>query len=101
MPVSIHSVQSNCIGTFFRLLPEIQIRMARRRNRERIAAGTAEIVQGDAAALPWENGRFSAVACDSLPTRWSGRAVEARRTGLPARRSMDLLPTQGAAGRTA
>jgi ubiquinone/menaquinone biosynthesis C-methylase UbiE len=45
---------------------EIQIRMACKRNRERIAAGTAEIVEGDAAALPWENGGFSAVTCDSL-----------------------------------
>ena len=41
---------------------EIQVGMARRRLAERIAAGTAEIVLGDAAALPWEDGRFSVVA---------------------------------------
>jgi SAM-dependent methyltransferase len=41
---------------------EIQVRMARERLAERIAAGTAEIVQGDAVALPWEDGRFSVVA---------------------------------------
>lgn len=40
----------------------IQVGMARGRLSERIAAGTAEIVLGDAAALPWEDGRFSAAA---------------------------------------
>jgi ubiquinone/menaquinone biosynthesis C-methylase UbiE len=39
---------------------EVQVSMARRRLADRIAAGTAEIVQGDAADLPWEDGRFSA-----------------------------------------
>ena len=38
---------------------ELQLELARRRLAERIAAGTAEIVQGDAAHLPWEDGRFS------------------------------------------
>jgi ubiquinone/menaquinone biosynthesis C-methylase UbiE len=45
---------------------EIQIKMARKQNRDRIGAGTAEIVAGDSAALPWEDKRFSAVTCDSL-----------------------------------
>jgi ubiquinone/menaquinone biosynthesis C-methylase UbiE len=40
---------------------EIQISMARRRLADRVAAGTAELVLGDAAALPWEDGRFSVV----------------------------------------
>jgi SAM-dependent methyltransferase len=40
---------------------QIQVGLARRRLRQRIAAGTAEIVLGDAAALPWPDGRFSAV----------------------------------------
>jgi SAM-dependent methyltransferase len=40
---------------------EIQVEMARRRLAERIASGTAEIVLGDAMALPWEDGRFSVV----------------------------------------
>ena len=39
----------------------IQVGMARERLSERIAAGTAEIVLGDAADLPWEDGRFSVV----------------------------------------
>jgi SAM-dependent methyltransferase len=41
---------------------EIQVGMARQRLAERLAAGTAEIVLGDAMALPWEDGRFSVVA---------------------------------------
>jgi SAM-dependent methyltransferase len=45
---------------------EIQVAMARRRLAERIAAGTAEIVMGDAAALPWEDGRFSVVTSFAL-----------------------------------
>lgn len=45
---------------------EIQIKMARKRNRDRIAAGTAEIVLGDSTALPWEDDRFSAVTCNCL-----------------------------------
>lgn len=40
---------------------EIQVALARRRLADRIAAGTAEIILGDAAALPWEGGRFSVV----------------------------------------
>jgi len=40
---------------------EIQLGMARERLAERIAAGTAEIVEGDAMALPWDDERFSVV----------------------------------------
>lgn len=40
---------------------EIQVDMARRRLADRIAAGTAEVVLGDARALPWDDGRFSVV----------------------------------------
>jgi SAM-dependent methyltransferase len=40
---------------------ELQVRMARERLADRIAAGTAEIVLGDAMALPWEDSRFSVV----------------------------------------
>ncbi len=45
---------------------EIEIRLARRRNRDRIAAGTAEFVQADAAALPWPDGKFTAVTCNCV-----------------------------------
>ena len=45
---------------------EIQIRMATQRNRDRIAAGTAQIVQGNSAALPWKGNSYSAVTCNCL-----------------------------------
>ena len=42
--------------------------MARERLADRIAAGTAEVAHGDAAALPWDDGTFSAVTCmDAFP----------------------------------
>ena len=44
-------------------LSEAEVRIARRRLAERIAQGSAEVIQGDAAALPWEEGRFSVVTC--------------------------------------
>ena len=48
-------------------LSDIQVGLARRRLADRIAAGTAEIVLGDATALPWADGRFSVVtACYCL-----------------------------------
>ena len=42
-------------------LSEVQVRMARHRLARRIADGSAEIVLGDVAALPWPDSRFSAV----------------------------------------
>jgi SAM-dependent methyltransferase len=44
-------------------LSGLQLDLARRRLAERIASGTAELVKGDAAELPWQDGRFSAVTC--------------------------------------
>ncbi len=44
----------------------VEITLAKRSNRERIAAGTAEFVQGDAAALPWPDNRFTAVTCNCV-----------------------------------
>lgn len=41
----------------------IQLGLARERLADRLAAGTAELVLGDAEALPWEDDRFSAAAC--------------------------------------
>ncbi len=45
---------------------EIQIRLARRWNRYRVAAGPAEFVAGDATALPWPDDSFSAVTCNCV-----------------------------------
>jgi SAM-dependent methyltransferase len=42
-------------------LSPVQVRMARRRLARRIADGSAEIVLGDVAALPWPDAWFSAV----------------------------------------
>lgn len=41
----------------------MQVGFARSRLADRIAEGTAEVVLGDAAALPWDDGRFSAALC--------------------------------------
>ncbi|MCU0504571.1 MAG: class I SAM-dependent methyltransferase [Chloroflexi bacterium] len=58
-------------------LSDIQVGIARRRLADRIAAGAAEIVKGDATALPWDDGRFSVVTCmgsmEAFPD--PGRAV--------------------------
>jgi ubiquinone/menaquinone biosynthesis C-methylase UbiE len=42
-------------------LSDLQIELARRNLGDRIAAGTADIVTGDAAALPWPDGTFTVV----------------------------------------
>ena len=44
-------------------LSDIQVDLARRRLRDRITAGTAEIIQGDALALPWQDESFTAAIC--------------------------------------
>jgi SAM-dependent methyltransferase len=44
-------------------LSEVMIKIANIKNRYRIAAGTAEFVQGEASKLPWEDNRFSVVTC--------------------------------------
>jgi SAM-dependent methyltransferase len=44
-------------------LSDVQIALAHRRLGDRIAAGTAEIVQGDAGALPWPDDSFTVVTC--------------------------------------
>lgn len=40
---------------------DLQLGIARQRLSDRLSAGTAELVRGDAAALPWPDGRFSVV----------------------------------------
>lgn len=47
-------------------LSDIQVDLARRRLAKQVAAGTAEIVKGDAAALPWPDGAFTVVTCMSV-----------------------------------
>jgi SAM-dependent methyltransferase len=40
-------------------LSEVMVRMATKKNKDRVAAGTAEFVHGEASQLPWEDSRFS------------------------------------------
>ncbi|MFZ0529223.1 MAG: methyltransferase domain-containing protein, partial [Propionicimonas sp.] len=47
-------------------LSDIQVDLARRRLARLIASGTAEIVAGDAAALPWPEDTFTVVTCMSV-----------------------------------
>ena len=42
------------------------IAFAQRENHERIAAGTAEFVVGDATALPWDDNEFTVVTCNCI-----------------------------------
>ncbi len=42
-------------------LSEVQVKLAKRNLKNRIRAGTAEIVSGDASKLPWADDRYSAV----------------------------------------
>ena len=42
---------------------DIQLKIARRLLGKRLEEGTAELLRGDAAALPWENDTFSVVTC--------------------------------------
>ena len=47
-------------------LSDLQIALAHRNLGERIAAGTAQILKGDAATLPWPDGSFTVVTCNSV-----------------------------------
>jgi ubiquinone/menaquinone biosynthesis C-methylase UbiE len=42
-------------------LSDVQVKMAKRNLKDRIKAGTAEIVLGDASKLPWADNRYSVV----------------------------------------
>ena len=68
-----------------------KVSLARRRLADRVAAGTAEIVVGDAAALPWADGRFSLItSMDAFPFfPEPGRALaEMRRVLRPGGRAV-------------
>jgi len=42
-------------------LSEVMVKIATKKNKDRVAAGTAEFVHGEASQLPWEDNRFSVV----------------------------------------
>jgi SAM-dependent methyltransferase len=46
-------------------LSDVQVPLAHRALRERIAAGSATVVHGDASSLPWPDESFTAVTCVS------------------------------------
>lgn len=69
----------------------MQVAFARKRLADRIAAGTVEIVLGDAAVLPWADSRFSAAVCiaglEFMPNR-SAVLPEMRRVLRPGGRAV-------------
>jgi SAM-dependent methyltransferase len=72
----------------------IPVGMAQRRLADRIAAGTAEIVLGDAMALPWPDDRFSVVtayACPELVTDPLKALSEMHRVLRPGGRALLTL----------
>jgi SAM-dependent methyltransferase len=42
-------------------LSELMVKLAKKKHKDRVAAGTGEFVQGEAAQLPWKDNRFSIV----------------------------------------
>ncbi len=79
---------------------EIQISLAKRWNSDRIAAGTAEFVAGDATALPWPDDTFSAVTCNCVscfaePQR---SLQEMRRVLRPGGRAVVVMAGSGQDG---
>ena len=68
---------------------ESMLRMARRRNRQRIAEGKVELVQGDATRLPYPDSRFDKVYSVHTLYFWADPAVtlrEIRRVMKPGAR---------------
>ena len=59
-------------------LSNIQVRLAQRRLGDMITTGSAEVVRGDAVALPWADGSFSAAACMGSLEYFPDRAAALR-----------------------
>ena len=68
---------------------DTQIAMARRLLRERLDAGTAELVEGDVTELPWPDQTFTAVLCncvDCFPDKQQQAFTEMHRVLRPGGR---------------
>lgn len=59
--LAVHAAQARRVAGID--LSEGKVALARERLANRIASGAAQVVQGDAANLPWEEATFSAVTC--------------------------------------
>jgi ubiquinone/menaquinone biosynthesis C-methylase UbiE len=44
-------------------LSELAVKLATKKNKDRVKAGTAEFMCGEASQLPWEDNKFSAATC--------------------------------------
>ena len=76
----------------------LQLDMARRRLAERITAGTAEIVEGDAGHLPWEDGRFSVATSINALKFFSDPSAALREMHRALRPGGRMAVTMGEAG---
>jgi ubiquinone/menaquinone biosynthesis C-methylase UbiE len=77
---------------------DVSIRMARRVLRDRLADGSAELVEGDAVVLPWPDETFTAVSCNCIdcfgPGRPARTAKEMHRVLKPGGRVVIGLESQ-------
>jgi ubiquinone/menaquinone biosynthesis C-methylase UbiE len=55
---------------------DVSIRMARRVLRDRLADGSAQVVEGDAVVLPWPDETFSAVSCNCIDCFAPGKPAQ-------------------------
>jgi ubiquinone/menaquinone biosynthesis C-methylase UbiE len=59
-------------------LSELAVKLATKKNKDRVTAGTAEFVRAEASQLPWEDNKFSAATCmGSFP--WLTRPLDTLR----------------------
>lgn len=83
-------------------LSDIEVRLARRKLHERIEAGTADVVLGDAAAMPLPDRQFTAVNCVGAFLAFdepSQALAEMHRVLLPGGRAVVSIEMHAADGK--